>query len=75
MSPSFLETSVLNQRRPIAREVVRVIGEKGACGPAGHVKNEFLAEFDEAAFGINFQLFKVPILGKLTYDSYELGSS
>lgn len=40
--------------------------KQDACGTERHVRDEVFAEGDGAAFGIDFKLFGVQLLGELT---------
>lgn len=42
------------------------------CGTTEHVEDEFFADVDEVAFGTDFKLFEMPVLGKLKNSFYEL---
>lgn len=44
---------------------------QNARGAAENVEEHFFAEFDRAAFGISFELFGMPVLGKLADVSYQ----
>lgn len=46
--------------------------EKDACGTAKHIENKLFAAVDGVAFGFNFELLRVPVLGELTDCFYDL---